>query len=73
MTNPTVRIHDIATNEIIDKVMSDEEYADYSAQIAAQIAANTEAEKQAETKANDKIALLERLGLTEEELKTILG
>ena len=73
MTNPTVRIHDIATNEIVDREMSDEEYVNYSAAIAAQIAANAEAELQAEAKANDKLALLERLGLTEDELKTILG
>lgn len=73
MANPTVRIHDIATNEIVDREMSDEEYATYSAAIAAQIAGNADAELQAEAKANDKLALLERLGLTEDELKTILG
>ncbi len=29
MTNPTVRIHNAESNEIIDRPMTDEEYAEY--------------------------------------------
>jgi hypothetical protein len=69
MTRPMVRIHDMATNEIIDREMNDEEFAEWEAQIAAQAIAE---EAKAKSEA-DKAALLARLGLTEDELKTILG
>ena len=69
MTKPMVRIHDLATNEIIDREMTDEEFSDYEAAVEAKAA--EEAEKQAATEA--KAALLERLGITEEEAKLLLG
>lgn len=68
-TRPTVRIHDIETNEVIDREMNDAEFAQYEADQAAQkVAAEAKAKAEA-----DKAALLARLGLTEDELKTILG
>lgn len=66
---PTVRIHNAETNEVIDREMNDEEFAQYEADKAAQAVA-AEAKAKAEA---DKAALLARLGLTEDELKTILG
>jgi crotonobetainyl-CoA:carnitine CoA-transferase CaiB-like acyl-CoA transferase len=64
-----IRIHDLATNEIIDREMNDAEFAQHEAdQALAQAAAEAKAKAEA-----DKAALLARLGLTEEELKTILG
>jgi lipoate synthase len=65
---PMVRIHNVETNEIIDREMNDEEFTQHQTDKAA------EAVKQAEieAKAADKSALLVRLGLTEDELKTIL-
>ena len=68
-TRPMVRIHDIETNEIIDREMNDAEFAQYEADQAANKAAEA-AKAKAEA---DKAALLARLGLTEDELKTILG
>ena len=68
-TRPTVRIHDAETNEVIDREMNDAEFAQYEADKAAQAVA-AEAKAKAEA---DKAALLVRLGLTEDELKTILG
>lgn len=68
-TRPMVRIHDLATNEVIDREMNDEEFAQYEADQAARALA-AEAKAKAEA---DKAALLARLGLTEDELKTILG
>jgi hypothetical protein len=69
MTKPMVRIHDIKTNEIIDREMNEAEFAQYQADQADQAARNA-----AETaKAAEKASLLNRLGLTEDELKTILG
>jgi hypothetical protein len=68
-TRPMVRIHDTETNEIIDREMNNSEFTQYEADKAAQIIA-AEAKAKAES---DKAALLARLGLTEDELKIILG
>ena len=68
-SRPMVRIHDLETNEVIDREMNDVEFAEYETRLAVEIAA-TEAKAKAEA---DKAALLARLGLTEDELKTILG
>jgi hypothetical protein len=66
---PMVRIHDLETNEVIDREMNDAEFAQYQIDKAtAQAAAEAKAKAEA-----DKAALLDRLGLTEDELKTILG
>jgi len=66
---PMVRIHNIEANEVIDREMNDDEFAKYQEQQAADKAA---ADAKAKGEA-DKAALLARLGLTEDELKTILG
>ena len=68
-SRPMVRIHDLETNEVIDREMNDAEFAQYEADKATQAAADA-AKAKAEA---DKAALLARLGLTEDELKTILG
>jgi hypothetical protein len=68
-SRPMVRIHNAETNEVIDREMNDAEFAQYEADKAAQAVA-AEAKAKAEA---DKAALLARLGLTEDELKTILG
>jgi hypothetical protein len=68
-TRPMVRIHDLTTDEVIDREMNDAEFSDYQAEQAARATAEIEAE----AKAAEKSALLARLGLTEDELKTILG
>jgi hypothetical protein len=68
-TRPMVRIHNVETDEIIDREMNDAEFEQYEADKAAQaLAAAAKAKADA-----DKAALLARLGLTEDELKTILG
>lgn len=68
-TRPMVRIHDLETNEVIDREMNDEEFTAYQAdQESNKAAAEAKAKAEAE-----KAALLARLGLTEDELKTILG
>ena len=68
-TRPMVRVHNIETDEIIDREMNDAEFAEYqNAQTAFKVAEEAKAKAEA-----DKAALLARLGLTEDELKTILG
>ena len=66
---PMVRIHNIETDEVIDREMNNDEFAQYETDKAARAVA-AEAKAKAEA---DKAALLARLGLTEDELKTILG
>ncbi len=69
MTKPMVRIHNTETDEVIDRQMNDDEFAEYQADKAARAVAD-KAKAKAEA---EKAALLVRLGLTEDELKTILG
>ena len=66
---PIVRIHDLATDEVIDREMNDAEFAQYEADKAAQAIAKAEAD----AKETAKAAILDRIGLTIDELKTILG
>jgi hypothetical protein len=69
MTKPMIRIHNTETDEIIDREMTAAEFKIYEADQAAQ--AIQEAEVEAKEIA--KAAILDRLGLTADELKTILG
>jgi inosine/xanthosine triphosphate pyrophosphatase family protein len=69
MTRPTIRIHDLATNEVIDREMTAVEFKEYEADQKAIAAAKASAE----AKATAKAAILDRIGLTADELKTILG
>jgi hypothetical protein len=68
-TRPTIRIHNIETDEVIDREMNDAEFAQYEADKATQAAKQAEAE----AKETAKAAILDRIGLTADELKTILG
>lgn len=65
MANPTIRIHDLETNEIIDRPMTNEEYAAYKADVESAIT-------QREDAAAAKQAVLDKLGLTADELAAIL-
>lgn len=70
MSRPIKRIHDLQTNEIIDREMNDEEYAQWQKDQA-----NDEARIQAETDAAAKKlaaeAKLAALGLTADDLKAL--
>jgi len=68
MSNPMIRIHDLATNEIIDKEMTDAEYAKYQADLLP--APSTEDEQKAQA---DKAALLAKLGISADEAKLLLS
>jgi len=59
MSRPTVRIHNAETNEVIDREMTDEEFAQYQVDQeaqAARIAAEAEAKAAEEKKFNDAVA-----------------
>jgi hypothetical protein len=68
-TRPMIRIHNLETNEVIDREMNDDEFAQSQIDKANDLAAKAEAE----VKETAKAAILDRLGLTADELKTILG
>jgi hypothetical protein len=64
-----VRIHDLATNEVIDREMNDAEFEAWKADQAAQAIAKAETE----SKATAKAALLKKLGITEDEARLLLA
>ena len=57
------------TGEIVERDMTAEELA----QEAAEIEARAQAEVEAEARAEAKAALLEKLGITEDEARLLLG
>jgi hypothetical protein len=69
MTRPIVRIHNQATDEVIDREMNDAEFAEYEASKIEHAAAQAEVE----AKATARAALLTQLGITEEQAKLLLG
>ena len=69
MTNPIVRIHDIETNEIIDREMTAEELTQYELDKITEAARLSELTNKAAAKA----ALLAKLGITEDEAALLLG
>lgn len=68
-TRPTVRIHDIETNQVIDREMTDEEFVQYQAEELA--AANEKAEIAAARAL--KVSAYEKLGLTTDEIAALIG
>jgi hypothetical protein len=69
MSKPMIREHNLELDEVIDREMNDEEFAQYQADKAAE--AQREAEAQA--KAAARQALLDKLGITAEEAQLLLG
>jgi hypothetical protein len=69
MTKPTIRIHNTETDEVIDREMTNEEYAAFLADQELQLAEKAEAEQAAA----DKAALLAKLGITADEAKLLLS
>jgi hypothetical protein len=69
MTRPIIRIHDLATDEIIDREMNDAEYEQHLKDVEKEEARKAEIKAKAQTKA----ALLAQLGITEEQAKLLLS
>jgi len=65
----TVRIHNTETNEVIDRDMTEQEIADFKANQIAYAAKMAEIEARSIAKS----ALLEKLGITEDEAKLLLS
>jgi hypothetical protein len=69
MTKPIIRIHNTETDEVVDREMTAAEFKIYEAEQKVQ----QELKAETDAKANAKAAILDRIGLTADELKTILG
>lgn len=70
MTKPLIREHNIRTNEVIDREMTDDEYAQHLKDIeAASLRRQVEKEKLAAKAAAE--AKLAALGLTSDDLKAL--
>ena len=69
MTKPIIRIHDIETDEIIDREMTAAEFKQYELDQKAKADHDAKVEADAAAKA----ALLERLGISEEEAALLLA
>ena len=68
-TRPNIRIHDLSTNEIIDRPMNDQEFDQWKLDQV-----NNDkliADRQAQNL--QRAVILDRLGLTVDELKLLLG
>ncbi len=69
MTKPTIRIHNVETDEVIDREMTDAEFAAYEAQKDK----DAQYLKDIEQAKADKATLLAKLGITADEAKLLLG
>ncbi len=73
MTNPSITIYNGETDETTVREMNEEEYAEHLAITEQAQADKLARETLAEAKETAKAAILDRIGLTSDELKTILG
>ena len=73
MSKDTLMIHNVETDEIIIRELTDEEQAVRDAEVAAVLAEKQAQIEAAETKAVARQALLDKLGITEEEAKLLLS
>ncbi len=69
MTRPKRTFHDVSTGEVVVRELNDEEFAVYQADQEADAIRQAEAEAKAAAKA----ALLEQLGITEEQARLLLS
>jgi hypothetical protein len=69
MSKPMIRIHNVTTDEVVDREMNDAEFVQYQADQAAQAARQTEIA----AKESARQALLTKLGITAEEAQLLLG
>jgi len=68
MANPIIRIHNSATNEVIDREMTDAEYVQYQAEKTKAVAdADAQTAKDAARQ-----AVISKLGLTQYEAQALL-
>jgi len=69
MTKPIIRIHNAQTDEVLDREMTNAEFAQYKLDQENRVLKQQEAE----AKATARQAILDRLGLTADEVNLLLG
>lgn len=69
MAKPMIRIHDLATNEVIDREMNDEEFSQHQKDIAESL----EQKLLDKTSITVKQTVLDKLGLSADEVAALLG
>jgi hypothetical protein len=69
LKKPMIKIHNLETNEVIDREMNDDELDQLEIDISLTKARKTEAE----AKAAQRQVILDRLGLTPDEAQLLLG
>lgn len=69
MTKPNIKIHNITTDEIIEREMNTNEFKQYQIDQVA----NASKLAEAEAKALARQSIADRLGLTADELQVLLG
>ena len=70
MIKPMIKIHDLETNEVIERKMNNIEFAQYEIDIAFYEASQAEAEAKAQAKAAAE-GKLAALGLTTDDLRAL--
>jgi hypothetical protein len=70
MSRPMIRIHNIETDEVIDREMNNAEFAQYQARQLEKEAEQAEAEAKAQAKATAE-GKLAALGLTTDDLRAL--
>lgn len=70
MTKPMVRIHDLQTDKVIDREMTDQEFASYQETLDSQELKKTQIEAKAQAKATAE-GKLAALGLTTDDLRAL--
>jgi len=70
MSKPIIRIHNVETDEIVDREMNDAEFTKYQAEQELEAQRQTEAEAKGQAKAAAQ-AKLAALGLTVEDLQAL--
>ena len=70
MSKPIIKIHNVETDEVIEREMTNAEFAQYEADQAAQASERAEAEAKAQAKAAAE-GKLAALGLTTDDLRAL--
>ena len=73
MTKPIIVVVDAATGLNVEREMTDQEFAEHQASIAKEQEAVQQLAQQAAEAAAKRQALLDKLGITEEEAKLLLS
>ena len=69
MSRPMIRIHNVETDEVIDREMTAAEFNQHKANLEI----DAERKAEADAKAAQRQAILDKLGLTADEARLLLG